>query len=209
MPDTPLSFEFATAARIIFREGACRDLPSLAAAMGTRALVVTGSNPERAMRYCPSSQGIAWHFFPVQGGEPTIDAVLSGVEAGRLHNCDLVIGFGGGGAVDAGKAIAALLTNQDDIYDYLEVIGKAKPLSQPPLPNIAVPTTAGTGAEVTRNAVIKSTAHQVKVSLRSPSMLPRLALVDPTLTLSMPPEVTASTGLDALTQLNRHWFLQS
>jgi len=201
MMELPLSFEFATAARIIFREGACRDLPSLAAAMGSRALVVTGSNPQRAMEYCLPRQDIDWHFSPIQGGEPTVDAVLSGVEAGRSHGCDLVIGFGGGGAVDAGKAIAALLANQGDIFDYLEVIGKAQPLMRPSLPNIAVPTTAGTGAEVTRNAVIKSPTHQVKVSLRSPLMLPKLALVDPALTISMPPEVTASTGLDALTQL--------
>jgi alcohol dehydrogenase class IV len=99
---------------------------------------------------------------------------------------------------DTGKAIAALVANEGDVYDYLEVIGKGKPLTRPSIPYIAIPTTAGTGTEVTRNAVLGALEYGVKVSLRSPYMLPRLALIDPTLTYSVPPEVTASTGLDAL-----------
>jgi alcohol dehydrogenase class IV len=113
----------------------------------------------------------------------------------------MVIGLGGGSVLDAGKAIAALLTNSGDLFDYLEVIGRGQPLKEPSAPYIAIPTTAGTGAEVTRNAVLASPEHKVKVSLRSPTMLPRLAVVDPELTYSMPPAVTASTGLDALTQV--------
>jgi alcohol dehydrogenase class IV len=113
----------------------------------------------------------------------------------------LVIGFGGGSALDAGKAIAAMLTNAGDLLDYLEVVGRGMMISQPSAPMIAVPTTAGTGAEVTRNAVLASPEHRVKVSMRSPLMLPRLSVVDPELTYSMPPAVTASTGLDALTQV--------
>ena len=112
-----------------------------------------------------------------------------------------MIGFGGGSAIDAAKAIAALLTNGGELLDYLEVIGRAQPLARPSAPCIAIPTTAGTGSEVTRNAVLASPAHQVKVSLRSPHMLPRVALVDPELTFDLPPAVTAATGLDALTQL--------
>jgi alcohol dehydrogenase class IV len=112
-----------------------------------------------------------------------------------------VIGLGGGSVLDTGKAIAALLTNGGDPLDYLEVIGRGQSITQPAAPYIAIPTTAGTGAEVTRNAVLGSPEHRVKVSLRSPYMLPRLALVDPELTLTMSPPVTASTGLDALTQL--------
>ena len=102
--------------------------------------------------------------------------------------------------IDLGKAAAALLANPGDPYEHLEVIGRARPLRAPALPMIAVPTTAGTGAEVTKNAVLSSAQHRVKVSLRHDSMLPKVALVDPELTLSMPPAVTASTGLDALTQ---------
>jgi len=132
-------------------------------------------------------------------GEPSIDSVRAGVRAAQ--DCEMVIGLGGGSVLDTGKAIAALVTNHGDIMDYLEVVGKGQPLVNGPLPYVAIPTTAGTGAEVTRNAVIEVVEQNVKVSLRSPLMLPRLALVDPELTYDLPPAITASSGLDALTQL--------
>jgi alcohol dehydrogenase class IV len=113
----------------------------------------------------------------------------------------MVIAIGGGSAIDAGKAIAALLTNGGSPSDYLEVVGRGQKLTRPSAPFLAIPTTAGTGAEVTRNAVLGVPESGVKVSLRSPLMLPRLALVDPELTHGLPPDMTASTGLDALTQL--------
>jgi alcohol dehydrogenase class IV len=119
----------------------------------------------------------------------------------RGSGCELVIGVGGGSVIDAAKALSALITNPGDPLEFLEVVGKGRPLVATPLPFIAVPTTAGTGAEVTKNAVLASTEHRVKVSLRSDAMLPRVALVDPELTLSMPPALTAATGLDALTQV--------
>jgi alcohol dehydrogenase class IV len=112
-----------------------------------------------------------------------------------------VIGFGGGSVIDLAKAAAALMTNPGDPLDYLEVIGKGQPLTERPAPCIAIPTTAGTGAEVTKNSVLASPEHKVKVSMRHPLMIPDLAIIDPECTLSMPPAVTASTGLDALTQL--------
>ena len=130
-----------------------------------------------------------------------MDLVYQGTALARQAGCDMVIGFGGGSALDCGKAIAALLTNPGDLLDYLEVIGGGKPLTEWSAPFIAIPTTAGTGTEVTRNAVLGASEQQIKVSLRSPLMLPRLALVDPELTYSLPPGITASTGLDALTQL--------
>jgi alcohol dehydrogenase class IV len=196
------SFEFATATRIVFGVGTIREAGPAAKAMGSRALLVTGHNAERAgsLRGLLTEQGIGTVEFAVSG-EPTIDVARLGTERARKSGCDLVIGFGGGSVVDAGKAIAALLRNDGDPLDYLEVIGKGRPLGNPPLPYIAIPTTAGTGAEVTRNAVLASPEHDVKVSLRSPLMLPRLALVDPQLTYSLPADVTASTGLDALTQV--------
>ena len=171
-------------------------------AMGRQALVVTGRTTERAgpLLELLAAQEIGTVNFTV-ASEPTTEVVQLGTEAARDSGCDLVIGFGGGSVLDTGKAIAALLTNHGDPLDYLEVIGGGQPLAEPPLPYIAIPTTAGTGAEVTRNAVLASPEHRVKVSLRSPLMLPRLALVDPELTHSLPPEVTASTGLDALTQV--------
>jgi alcohol dehydrogenase class IV len=108
--------------------------------------------------------------------------------------------MGGGSAIDAGKALAAMLANPGDPLDYLEVIGAGRPLERTSAPFIAIPTTAGTGSEVTRNAVLASPEHRVKASLRSAGMLPRLAVVDPELTIDLPRSITASTGLDALTQ---------
>jgi alcohol dehydrogenase class IV len=133
--------------------------------------------------------------------EPSVDRVRQGVEVARAEGCDVVIAVGGGSAIDGAKAVAALVGNSGEPLDYLEVVGKGQSLVHPSLPFIAVPTTAGTGSEVTRNAVLASPAHGVKASLRSPHMLPRLAVVDPELTLDLPKDLTASTGLDALTQL--------
>ena len=118
-----------------------------------------------------------------------------------VQTCALPISIGGGSVLDAGKALAALLTNPGDPMDYLEVIGRGQPLSNPSAPCIAIPTTAGTGSEVTRNAVVGSPLHRVKASLRSAGMLPRLAVVDPELSFGLPRPLTAGTGLDALTQL--------
>jgi alcohol dehydrogenase class IV len=170
--------------------------------MGRRALVVTGLTAPRASRLLNelTSQRVESVTFPVSG-EPTTTAIREAVECAKKAGCDLVIGLGGGSALDAGKAAAALLANGGDPEDYLEVIGKGRQLTRPSTPYVAIPTTAGTGSEVTRNAVLASPKHQVKVSMRSSFMLPRLALVDPELTYDLPPETTASTGLDALTQL--------
>lgn len=197
-----MRFEFATATRIIFGPGTLREVGPLAAKMGRRACVVTGRTVERAAPLLDllDAQGIDVTTFPV-AAEPTVELVRQGTQQTQEAGCDIVIGFGGGSVLDTGKAIAILLTNGGVPLDYLEVIGRGQPLIRPAAPYIAVPTTAGTGAEVTRNAVLASPEHQVKVSLRSPLMLPRLALVDPELTLTLPPAVTASTGLDALAQV--------
>ena len=197
-----MRFEFATAMRIIFGPGTVGEVPSLAAGFGQRAFVVTGQNQASAIPLLEqlNGQGIEFTTYPVTG-EPTTTVALEGAWQARKVGAQMVIGLGGGSVLDAGKAIAALLTNSGDLFDYLEVIGRGQPLKEPSAPYIAIPTTAGTGAEVTRNAVLASPEHKVKVSLRSPTMLPRLAVVDPELTYSMPPAVTASTGLDALTQV--------
>jgi alcohol dehydrogenase class IV len=197
-----LNFEFATATRVLFAPGSLNKIGLLASDLGQRALVVMGSNLERGKGLLEllSSAKVRTTCFQVQG-EPTVGLVQEGVNLARQQECDLVICFGGGSVMDTGKAIAALLSNPGEVEDYLEVIGRGQALSSPSLPCIAIPTTAGTGAEVTRNAVLGVPSHQVKVSLRSPLMLPRLALVDPELTYNLPPEITASSGLDALTQL--------
>jgi alcohol dehydrogenase class IV len=197
-----MNFEFATATRIIFGAGTLREIGPIAKGFGNRALVVTGKTAARAqpLRGLLDASGVTSVTFPVSG-EPTIDIVVRGAQFAKAEQCDVVIGFGGGSAIDAGKAIAVLVTNDGDVLDYLEVIGRGKTLAKPPVPCIAIPTTAGTGAEVTRNAVLASPEHRVKISLRSPLMLPKVALVDPELTYDLPPAITAATGLDALTQL--------
>jgi alcohol dehydrogenase class IV len=197
-----MRFEFATAARIIFGPGTAGEVAPAAREMGRRALLVTGRGTERAGALTRSLTASSLECVPfAAAGEPTVDLVRLGARTARRERCDLVIAFGGGSPIDAGKAIAALAANDGDVLDYLEVVGRGQALGRPPLPFIAVPTTAGTGSEVTRNAVLASPEHRVKASLRSPLMLPRLAVVDPELTYDLPPRITASTGLDALTQL--------
>ena len=197
-----MKFEFATATRIVFGPGAASQLGQNIKAYGRRALVVTGGNPQRAGRILSnlSENSISAVLFSVTG-EPEISKIENGVTLAKKEQCDVVIGFGGGSVMDAAKAIAAMMTNEGELLDYLEVIGRGKHLARRSAPVIAIPTTAGTGAEVTRNAVLASPEHKVKVSLRSPLMLPSVALVDPELTYDLPPAITASTGLDALTQL--------
>ncbi|HOU13811.1 MAG TPA: iron-containing alcohol dehydrogenase [Anaerolineae bacterium] len=198
-----MRFEFATASRILFGVGVLKEAGAIAAALGRRAFVVTEGDSERAATLLAGLKAASVEVGAIfaAAGEPTLTLVSEGVGQARAAGCDLVIGIGGGSVMDTGKAIAALLTNGGDPLDYLEVIGRGQPLKQPAAPCIAIPTTAGTGAEVTANAVLASPEHRQKVSLRSPLMIPRVALVDPQLTYSMPPALTASTGLDALTQV--------
>ncbi|MBI3271627.1 MAG: iron-containing alcohol dehydrogenase [Planctomycetes bacterium] len=197
-----MRFEFATAGRVLFGPGTVREAAPAAAELGRRALVVTGSASERAAPLLADlrTRGVEAIALSVVG-EPTTHTASAAVESAREAACDLVIGFGGGSAVDLGKAVAAILANGGEPLDYLEVIGRGRPLTRASVPFLAIPTTAGTGSEVTRNAVLVSPQHRVKVSLRSAHLLPRLAIVDPELTYALPPDVTAATGLDALTQL--------
>jgi alcohol dehydrogenase class IV len=136
-----------------------------------------------------------------QRGEPKVDDVDAALEVARGENCDLVVGLGGGSAIDAAKAVAGLLTSGGTPLDYMEVIGLGRKITQPAAPWIAVPTTAGTGAEVTRNAVLGSPQRRFKASLRSPHLLARVAVVDAELGIGVPPDVTARGGMDALCQL--------
>jgi len=197
-----MKFEFATATRIVFGRGRIAEIGPIAASFGKAALVVTGRSLQRARPLLDQldAHGIAHTPFAV-AGEPRVADVRAGVERARAGRCAMVISFGGGSAIDCGKAIAAMLTNPGDVMDYLEVIGRGEAIGQQAAPFIAIPTTAGAGAEVTKNAVLTSPEHKVKASLRSVLMLPRVALVDPELTLGLPPDITAATGMDALTQL--------
>ncbi len=197
-----IPFEFRLPGRVLFGRGRLSEAGKLAGDWGRFAFVVTGSSSQRAAPLVNLLEGAGLKVeLLAVAGEPTLAAIESGVDRARKSGADLVIGFGGGSALDAAKAIAALATNPGSILDYLEVIGAGRAISQEPLPVIAIPTTAGTGAEASRNAVLSSPEHKVKASLRSPRMLPKAAIVDPELTYGMPPGITAITGLDALTQL--------
>ena len=193
-----MTFEFATAGRVVFGAGRAAELPGVLAGLGSRVLVCTGADPARHAGLL-AGLGLPATVFPV-AGEPTIELARAGAGAAREHGADAVAAIGGGSVIDTAKAIAMLLGNGGDPLDYLEVVGSGRAITQPAVPCVAVPTTAGTGAEVTANAVLASPAHRVKASLRSPLMIPRVALVDPGLTASCPPPVTAASGLDALTQ---------
>ena len=195
---TVTGFEFATAGRILAGPGRAAELPGVLAGLGSRVLVCTGANPERHASLL-AGLGLPAAVFPV-AGEPTAELARAGVAAAREHGADVIAAIGGGSVIDLGKAVAMLLANGGDPLDYLEVVGSGQKITRPAAPCVAVPTTAGTGAEVTANAVLAVPEHRLKASLRSPLMIPRVALVDPELTASCPPPVTAASGLDALTQ---------
>lgn len=197
------AFEFATATRIVFGAGKLGELPAFLRELSARrVLLVTGSTAARSnaleTQLRAGLEGLSVLRVP---GEPSVEWVRDSLAEVRRAQSDAVVAFGGGSVIDAAKALAALAANGGDPLDYLEVIGRGRALSKPSLPLIAIPTTAGTGAEVTRNAVLGSTADRVKASLRSPLMLPRIALVDPDLLQGAPPSVIRSSGLDALSQL--------
>jgi alcohol dehydrogenase class IV len=191
-------FEFATASRIIFGSGSSSQAAEVCQSFGRRFLVITDSR-ERVGNW-PERLGVSAFVLEICKEVDILSLELA-TRIIRQKNSDGVLCIGGGSVLDAGKAAAALAANPGDILDHLEVVGAGHPLERPGLPCVALPTTAGTGAEVTRNAVIRVPQAGIKVSLRSPFLLPRAAIVDPQLTLTMPPDLTASTGLDALTQL--------
>ncbi|WP_434382015.1 iron-containing alcohol dehydrogenase [Melittangium boletus] len=201
-------FEFATATRIVYGAGRLAEAPEAVKALGAhRVLLVTGRDARRAapLREGLGRLGLETRAFAV-AGEPTVALVREGCALARAERCDAVVALGGGSALDAGKAIAALVPHGGEPLDFLEVVGRGQALTHPALPFVAIPTTAGTGSEVTRNAVLGVPESQVKASLRGPQLLPRLAIVDPALLEGAPPAVLASSGLDALSQLIEPWL---
>ena len=190
-------YSFSTA-RVIFGIGARAGVATHAAHLGKRCLLVTGSSAARCDWLLENLLEVMDEVTSVAiSGEPETAFISAQAEAARRAGCDVVVAVGGGSVIDAGKALAALVANTGDLFDYLEVVGRGVPLEHDPLPMIAVPTTAGTGAEVTANAVLLSPAHGVKASLRAPGLIPSLAIVDPELTVSLPPRQTAASGMDA------------
>lgn len=216
-----MTWSFSGPGEILFGAGAVRELGRRASALGNRAFVVTGRDPSRASAALDAlrGEGLAVQTFPAEG-EPTFRLLRAALaEARRFAGLSaggegpgadvdpflppglLIVGLGGGSALDLAKGVGILLANPGDPLDYAEVIGAGRPFTRPSLPVLAVPTTAGTGSEATRNAVFSEPERGMKVSLRAASMLPRLALVDPELCSGLPPAITAYTGMDALTQV--------
>jgi alcohol dehydrogenase class IV len=201
-----MRYEFATAQRIIVGPGSSAELADSARAIGGRALLALGSGmaarggPAASLAARLAELGLIAASYAV-AGEPQIIDIEEGARLARAAGCDLVIGIGGGSVLDTAKAIAALAVNDGGALDYMEVVGAGRQLKRAALPIIAVPTTAGTGSEVTRNAVIAAPQQRAKASIRHASLLPRLALIDSLLTHDLPPQLTAGSGLDALTQL--------
>lgn len=193
-----MRFDIVTNQRIVFGRGVATEAASAARSLGGRVFLVTGSGEGRFAWIERALSPVAVYRV---SGEPTVEGARSAAAAAKEAGCDMVAACGGGSALDLGKAVAALAANPGDVMDYIEVVGKGEPLPCPAMPLIAIPTTAGTGSEATRNAVLQDETRKVKASIRHASMVPAIALIDPDLTLSAPADVTAATGLDALTQL--------
>jgi alcohol dehydrogenase class IV len=202
-----MNFTFYTAGEIIFGCGELDRVGDLAIRFGHKALIVLrGPAMHRLGAYerltgLLKTAGLEFVTYDGPDSEPEVADVDTGAEMARVEQADVVIAVGGGSTIDTGKAISALATNGGSVADYLEGVGRGWTISKPTLPFIAVPTTAGTGAEVTKNAVISSFDKKFKKSARSPLMIPNIALLDPELTLSLPAKQTAECGMDALTQL--------
>lgn len=195
------SFDLSLPPRISFGPGRVADLPAIVAGLGSRVLVITGGTPARVEHLlAPLRAGADALRVVTVACEPTVHDARAATAAGRALDADVVLAIGGGSPIDLAKAAAMLLGNGGDPMDYIEVVGRGQPIARAPLPLVAVPTTSGTGAEVTANAVLAVPEHGVKASLRHPLMIPRHAIVDPELTLDCPPAVTAASGMDALTQ---------
>lgn len=197
-----MHFEFSTVSKIIFGPGSLASIDDIVSKYGSHILVISGA-PDNV-----TNKLLDLLRFPSRvilllkvDKEPTVDTIRAALDQAHRVSPEVIIGIGGGSTIDTSKVVSALLANPGDITDYLEVIGDNNPLLSPSLPLIVVPTTAGTGAEATRNAVVGSPIDRVKVSIRSPFILPRVALIDPQLTIPLPPYITAITGMDALTQL--------
>jgi alcohol dehydrogenase class IV len=199
-------FEFFGVGRILFGRGQYDRVAEIAATLGRAALVVYNGDErgkgglldgfERLLH----AQGLSTVFVR-QRGEPTVENVDRALSMALGSECDIVIALGGGSAIDTAKAVAGLVTNAGTAIDYMEVVGKGQKITRPALPWIAIPTTAGTGAEATRNAVIGLPEKKFKASIRSELLLPRVAVIDPEVQLDVPPAVTAASGMDALCQL--------
>lgn len=195
-------FSIVTPGQILFGRGEAGRAPARIAAHGARGVLVHGRDPARALWLLEALRAAGCEVLALAcAGEPTLAMLQAATDQARAFRPDWVAGLGGGAPLDLAKAVAALVPAPGNAMDHLEVVGRGLPLVAAPLPFIALPTTAGTGAEVTRNAVIGLPEHGRKVSLRDVRMLARLAIIDPELTDACPRAVTLGSGLDAMAQV--------
>ncbi len=200
-------FAISTLPRIVFGAGSFRQVPELLQSFGKRVLVVSGGRSLRATLHwqglldAMKGRGLSWEDMVVQG-EPSPQLVDQAVRMYRSAGIEMVLGIGGGSVLDAAKAIAGLLPHGNSVMDHLEGVGPELPYRGPSLPFIAVPTTAGTGSEATKNAVLSAHgAGGFKKSFRHELLVARYAVVDPDMLASCPPDLIAANGMDAFTQL--------
>ncbi|GGA27055.1 iron-containing alcohol dehydrogenase [Neptunicoccus cionae] len=195
------NFAFSAPNSIHFGRGTCDLAANLAAGFGRSVLLVHGANPKRAdwlLTQCADA-GLKVETIGC-AGEPDLPLLETALPRFKETPPDLIIALGGGSVMDFAKALAALIPCEGPPRAYLEGVGDGRTLDTAPLPVIALPTTAGTGSEVTRNAVITVPDRGIKVSLRDPRMIPRVAIVDASLMESAPRTVKLSAALDAVTQ---------
>ncbi len=209
---SPMRYDFLAPPRIVFGWGRRAEIGPLAASLGNRAFLVIGS---RTLESNGTVHEIVHHLRHANvdailltriGREPMVadvDRTVEELASFSPRSGDLLVGFGGGSAIDLAKAVAALATQPQrySVREYLEGVGTGRQIVAPPLPVLAMPTTAGTGSEATKNAVISNTDPPFKKSLRNDAMVPKIVLIDPELACTLPAHVTAQTGMDAITQL--------
>ncbi|AGI69664.1 putative iron-containing alcohol dehydrogenase [Octadecabacter antarcticus 307] len=195
-------FSFICPQKILFGRGQCQQAATLAATFGQVVLLIHGSDPSRAQWLIDGCRAAGLTMNTISCGRepslPNIEVALTQLDGMRP---DVVVALGGGSVIDFAKALAALIPCSGKPASYLEVVGDGRRLEHETIPMIALPTTAGTGAEVTKNAVISVPEHGLKVSLRDPQMLPEIAIIDPSLMQGAPKHVTLAAGLDAITQV--------
>jgi len=198
--------EFYAPGKIIFGPGGLSQVGTEAKRLGSKVLIVLGKSAMKKsgaldrLTHLLIENNLEYVIYENVPSDPTVETIDTGTSLARKENCNLVIALGGGSVLDTGKAISAMVTNEGSVADYQEIEGKGKKFKTKPLPFIAIPTTSGTGSEATKNAVITNTELSLKKSIRDPILIPEVALVDPELTLSLPPHITADCGGDALTQ---------
>ena len=200
-----MNFSFMTASGIIFSRGAHKNIGEYIKGMGTRALILCGNSLKGkkldaiTVSLCENGVESFCHFIPSH--EPDTNTVDDAVKAFNLNACDMIISIGGGSVIDAGKAASGIVTNGGFLQDYLEGVGIGKKIVNDPVTFVALPTTHGTGAEVTKNAVISSSTELYKKSIRDDRLLPKKVIIDAELMTSLPKKQTAHCSMDALTQL--------